>query len=276
MEFRRGSVHGNGGTIWTHEFGNGSRKQSAVTRRLCGGSLVVVFARLVREAHSLIRHTRLQPRNNAISNHVRASYKAHSYQVALPSLWTDIRLFLFLPSTLVAGHFFLTPRIRRGRQASLNPPHFFSREFQETQHTRMAALNDTFSSFSGVGFILSVASLSLYLESQNMGTCMYTIWMALACLVHFFDSIMWDGNALNLAPLWCNTSTFRNPLTGRTTSYLYSYSHPSWCWRVVSCSRSLHHPPPLLRRLSYHGGNWPGRYALSTCIGIHDTPAPPL
>jgi len=68
----------------------------------------------------------------------------------------------------------------------------------------MTALNNAFSVFSGIGFILSVVPLWWHLESYNVGTCMYMIWTALACLVHFVDSILWNGNAINWAPVWCD------------------------------------------------------------------------
>lgn len=68
----------------------------------------------------------------------------------------------------------------------------------------MTASNTAFSVFSGIGFVLSVVPLWWHLESWNVGTCMYMIWTALACLVHFVDSILWSGNAINWAPVWCD------------------------------------------------------------------------
>jgi pheromone a factor receptor len=68
----------------------------------------------------------------------------------------------------------------------------------------MTAVNTAFTVFSGIGFILSVVPLYWHLESWNVGTCMYMIWTALACLVHFVDSIVWSGNAINWAPVWCD------------------------------------------------------------------------
>ena len=46
-----------------------------------------------------------------------------------------------------------------------------------------------------------------------MGTCVYMIWTALACLVHFVDSIVWSGNAINWAPVWCDIGTFTRCFT---------------------------------------------------------------
>jgi len=36
---------------------------------------------------------------------------------------------------------------------------------------------------------------------------MYMIWTALACLVQFVNSILWNGNAINWAPVWCDIAT---------------------------------------------------------------------
>jgi pheromone a factor receptor len=70
----------------------------------------------------------------------------------------------------------------------------------------MAASTTVFSVFSGIGFVLAVVPLYWHLEAWNVGTCMYMIWTALACLVHFVDSIIWNGNAINWAPAWCDFS----------------------------------------------------------------------
>jgi pheromone a factor receptor len=71
----------------------------------------------------------------------------------------------------------------------------------------MPAFNTVFSVFSGIGFIISVVPLYWHLETWNVGTCMYMIWTALACLVHFVDSILWNGNAINWAPVWCDIAS---------------------------------------------------------------------
>jgi pheromone a factor receptor len=70
----------------------------------------------------------------------------------------------------------------------------------------MTASNTVYTVFSGIGFVISIVPLWWHLESWNVGTCMYMIWTALACLVHFVDSILWSGNAVNWAPVWCDIS----------------------------------------------------------------------
>lgn len=72
----------------------------------------------------------------------------------------------------------------------------------------MAASDTAFTVFSGIGFILSIIPLWWHLGSRNVGTCAYMIWTALACLVYFVDSIVWRGNAINRAPVWCDICKF--------------------------------------------------------------------
>ena len=77
------------------------------------------------------------------------------------------------------------------------------------QFTSMTVSNTMFTVFSGIGLILSVIPLWWHLGSRNVGTYMYGVWTAIACLVHFVDSIVWDGNTLNRAPVWCDIGTPR-------------------------------------------------------------------
>jgi hypothetical protein len=76
----------------------------------------------------------------------------------------------------------------------------------------MTVSNTIFTIFSAIAFVLSIIPLWWHLESWNVGTCMFMIWTALACLVFFVDSIAWSGNTGNWAPVWCDIGTFRNPL----------------------------------------------------------------
>jgi pheromone a factor receptor len=39
---------------------------------------------------------------------------------------------------------------------------------------------------------------------------MYMIWTALGCLTYCVDSIVWSGNTINWAPVWCDIGTFTN------------------------------------------------------------------
>ncbi len=89
--------------------------------------------------------------------------------------------------------------------------------------------NEVFTAFAFLGFLLCAIPLPWHLEGQccvlqiphclvksnnflslaawNTGTCLYMIWTGLACLNHFINSIVWRGNAINCAPVWCDIST---------------------------------------------------------------------
>ena len=85
--------------------------------------------------------------------------------------------------------------------------------FQETASHPMTASNTAFTVFSAIGFLLSLIPLWSHLQSRNVGTCMYMIWTAIACLIHFVDSIVWSGNTINWAPVWCDIGMIRHALT---------------------------------------------------------------
>ncbi|KAA1466857.1 STE3-like pheromone receptor [Dentipellis sp. KUC8613] len=58
-----------------------------------------------------------------------------------------------------------------------------------------------------LGFIVSLVPLPWHLQAWNSGTCLYIFWTSLSCLIQFVDSIVWNNNVRNLAPLWCDIST---------------------------------------------------------------------
>ncbi|GAW04845.1 pheromone receptor [Lentinula edodes] len=67
--------------------------------------------------------------------------------------------------------------------------------------------NWVFSMFAFIGFLLSIIPLPWHLEAWNTGTCLFMIWTGLACLNQFINSIIWNGNVINWAPVWCDIST---------------------------------------------------------------------
>ncbi|KAE9383748.1 pheromone receptor [Gymnopus androsaceus JB14] len=67
--------------------------------------------------------------------------------------------------------------------------------------------NWIFSMFAFLGFILSMIPLPWHLEAWNTGTCLFMIWTGLACLNQFINSVVWTGNVINWAPVWCDIST---------------------------------------------------------------------
>ncbi|KAF8207430.1 pheromone A receptor-domain-containing protein [Mycena galopus ATCC 62051] len=64
-----------------------------------------------------------------------------------------------------------------------------------------------FSMFAFVAFLCSTIPLPWHLEAWNTGTCLYMIWTALANLILFINSIIWNGNVLDSAPVWCDIAT---------------------------------------------------------------------
>ncbi|KAF9450970.1 STE3-domain-containing protein [Macrolepiota fuliginosa MF-IS2] len=64
-----------------------------------------------------------------------------------------------------------------------------------------------FSVFAFVAFVLVLIPLPWHLQAWNSGTCLYMIWTAIGCLNLFINSIVWHGNAIDWAPVWCDIST---------------------------------------------------------------------
>ncbi|KAF8809921.1 STE3-domain-containing protein [Phlegmacium glaucopus] len=61
--------------------------------------------------------------------------------------------------------------------------------------------------FALLGFILVLIPLPWHLHAWNSGTCLFMIWVAIACLNQFINSIIWHNNAIDWAPIWCDIST---------------------------------------------------------------------
>lgn len=61
--------------------------------------------------------------------------------------------------------------------------------------------------FVFISFILVLIPLPWHLQAWNVGTCSYMIWVAIACLNQFVNSIVWRDNAINWAPVWCDISS---------------------------------------------------------------------
>ncbi|KIY53057.1 pheromone receptor, partial [Fistulina hepatica ATCC 64428] len=70
----------------------------------------------------------------------------------------------------------------------------------------MAYPNWVFSMFSFLGFALVIIPLPWHLHAWNAGTVMFMLWTAVGCLNVFVNSIVWNGNVNNPAPVWCDIS----------------------------------------------------------------------
>lgn len=86
---------------------------------------------------------------------------------------------------------------------------------------QMSYPNYVFSIFAFIGFLLAIIPLPWHLEGTllplitvvfrltfsiawNVGTCLFMVWIAAGCLIQFVNSIIWNGNTINHAPVWCD------------------------------------------------------------------------
>ncbi|KAI9511247.1 STE3-domain-containing protein [Russula earlei] len=63
--------------------------------------------------------------------------------------------------------------------------------------------NQVYTVFSFVGFVLCAIPLYWHLEAWNVGTCMAMVWIGLGCLIQCINSIVWNKNTTDKAPVWC-------------------------------------------------------------------------
>jgi len=71
----------------------------------------------------------------------------------------------------------------------------------------MITANDVFPAFAFVGFAMVLIPFPWHLQAWNTGTCLYMFWTGIGCLNLFINSIIWKGNAINWAPVWCDISS---------------------------------------------------------------------
>ncbi|KAF9555104.1 STE3-domain-containing protein [Agrocybe pediades] len=69
------------------------------------------------------------------------------------------------------------------------------------------SLYPIFPIFAFLGFVLVLIPLPWHLQALNSGTCLFMIWTAVGCLNQFVNSIVWHGNIVDRAPIWCDIST---------------------------------------------------------------------
>ncbi|KDQ50791.1 hypothetical protein JAAARDRAFT_199631 [Jaapia argillacea MUCL 33604] len=67
--------------------------------------------------------------------------------------------------------------------------------------------NEVFSGFSFVGFLLVSIPFYWHAQAWNAGTCLYMGWTAMQCLNAFINSVVWNNNAINWAPVFCDISS---------------------------------------------------------------------
>jgi len=74
-------------------------------------------------------------------------------------------------------------------------------------HLRMrmgAPPNQLYTVFSFIGFVMCFIPLYWHLEAWNVGSCLLMIWTGLGCLIQCINSIVWNNNMADKAPIYCN------------------------------------------------------------------------
>ena len=56
--------------------------------------------------------------------------------------------------------------------------------------------------------VMFILSLSKIYPAWNVGVHVYLAWVGLGCLFLGINSIMWNHNTVNWAPVWCDISQF--------------------------------------------------------------------
>ena len=53
----------------------------------------------------------------------------------------------------------------------------------------------------------------MYGSAWNTGTCLYMIWVGFGCLMQCINSIVWNNNMINRAPVYCDICKFFDGLS---------------------------------------------------------------
>ena len=71
--------------------------------------------------------------------------------------------------------------------------------------------------FAFLGFFLTLIPFPWHLQAWNAGTCVFMIWASFSSLIQFVNSLIWRGNMINSAPVWCDICVC-NVLTARSSA----------------------------------------------------------
>ncbi|KAF8808062.1 pheromone receptor [Phlegmacium glaucopus] len=67
--------------------------------------------------------------------------------------------------------------------------------------------NYLFTIFAFVSFFLCLIRFPMQLHAWNVGTHLFLAWVGLSCLSLGINSIIWNHNTINWAPVWCDISS---------------------------------------------------------------------
>jgi len=83
--------------------------------------------------------------------------------------------------------------------------------------------------------------------ARNTGTCLFMIWTGLGCLLQCINSIVWNKNMINRAPVYCDICNSLDALSLERSFTLPHHSNP-YSSRVRCCLTgflTLHQSPAL-------------------------------
>ncbi|KAG9079965.1 a-factor receptor [Ceratobasidium sp. 370] len=61
--------------------------------------------------------------------------------------------------------------------------------------------------FCAVGALLCILPLPWHWQARNTGTLLYLGWTLAGCLMFLINSVVWDGNMNDSAPVWCDITS---------------------------------------------------------------------
>jgi len=67
--------------------------------------------------------------------------------------------------------------------------------------------NQVYTVFSFIGFVMCAIPFYWHLEAWSTGTCLYMAWTGLGCLIQCVNSIVWNKNMIDKAPVYCDIAT---------------------------------------------------------------------
>ena len=152
-------------------------------------------------------------------------------------------------------------------------PNFYSRKlsypffsYNRSGITMHFPPNELYSAFSFIGFVLCAIPFYWHLKgkvcnyspdwsvlsendnvARNTGTCLFMIWTGLGCLLQCINSIVWNKNTINRAPVYCDICNSLDAFLLNVYSLFVTYSNP--CSSRAQCCNTgfltLHQSPAL-------------------------------
>jgi Pheromone A receptor len=104
-----------------------------------------------------------------------------------------------------------------------------------------------YSIFSFISFVIVLIPLPWHLQALNSGTCLFMIWTAIGCLNLFINSIIWHGNIIDWAPIWCDICASGSFIYYSPCNSIRCASNAANRWRLCGdpCCISLYQPTAI-------------------------------